>query len=378
MVTLILFAIILGVLIFVHELGHFVVARRNGIKADEFGFGFPPRIIGLTKHPKSGKWKLVFGNKHIESKNTVYSINLIPLGGFVKIKGENGQGANEPDSFASKSAWVRIKVLAAGVTMNFILAWVVLSAVFMIGTPREVEEGTAGSRVQIASIAKDSPAFRMGVQEGDVVKEICGGNNFQSCVKITGVSQFQKIIGDHKGQEILMRVERGKDIFELKGIPRTNPPEGQGPLGVSPVQTAVIPLPWHKAIIEGAKSIYNFFLLVIFVIKGLILGTSSGVELSGPVKIFQYTGQMAKLGTVYILQLLAILSVNLGIINALPIPALDGGRIFFIIIEKIKRSPINPKFENAANTAGFFLLILLMIVVTFNDLGIGEKIKGLF
>ena len=138
MLTAIIFILILGVLIFVHELGHFLTARRNGIRAEEFGFGFPPRIFGFAKYKNTEKFKLVWGSNDIETDDTVYSLNWIPLGGFVKIKGENGEETDAADSFSAKSAWVRIKVLAAGVMMNFLLAWLLIAIVFMTGAPAEL------------------------------------------------------------------------------------------------------------------------------------------------------------------------------------------------------------------------------------------------
>src|SRR6185369_10286084 len=185
MLTLLVFIVILGILVFVHELGHFMVARRNGIKAEEFGFGFPPRIIGIYKDDKgkngSASWRIVRGSRDVVSKNTVYSLNWFPIGGFVRIKGEDGDGKKEEDSFASKSAWIRIKVLSAGVTMNFILAWVLLSMTFMVGSYQDVTgEHNAGAKILIESIEQDSPAEKMGLKIGDVILENGNGAKFYS------------------------------------------------------------------------------------------------------------------------------------------------------------------------------------------------------
>ena len=143
MLTILIFVIILGFLVFVHELGHFLTAKKNGIKTDEFGFGFPPRIAGFVKDDATGKYKILWGGKEYESKNTIYSLNWIPLGGFVRIKGEDGAEAKDPGSFAGKSAWVRIKVLAAGVVMNFVVAWLLLSVVFTLGIAQPIQQSAA-------------------------------------------------------------------------------------------------------------------------------------------------------------------------------------------------------------------------------------------
>lgn len=387
MVTILVFAVILGILIFVHELGHFLVARRNGIFSEEFGFGFPPRIAGVWRDEKSGKLKFLFGKKKIKSKNTIYSLNLIPLGGFVKIKGEGGEGKNDPDSFAGKSAWIRIKVLAAGVIMNFLLAWAVISLAFMMGVPQPMEEGSAdfkGSKIQISQVNSQSPAQEMGIKVGDEIigckndEEVCR-KNFQN------VASFQDFINSHKGEKIFLEIKRGKSVLELQGVPRTETPSGQGALGISLVQTKIISYPFFEAIWEGLKTTVDLTIVIILtlfdLVKNLIIGEKISVDVSGPVGIAYLTKQVTELGFVYILQFMALLSINLGIINALPIPALDGGRIIFILIEKIKGSPVSHKFEQMAHSIGFALLIALMVFVTFRDLAqfnFIDKIKSLF
>lgn len=363
---MIIFIITLGILIFVHELGHFFVARRNGIKVDEFGFGFPPRAIGFYKSKKENKWKIVFSRDHLEMDDTVYSINWIPIGGFVKIKGEDGSSKNDADSFASKTAWQRTKVLLAGVVMNFILAWFLFSVVFMIGAPKEVPEGTAGSIVQIIQVSKDSPAAAMGIKEGDEIVAVCA--SIQECEKINAVSQFQKVVSNNKGQKIILKIKRGESEIQLEGVPRLSPPDGQGPLGVSPAQTALVKLPFFEAFYQGIVTIFNFLILFFNVIKDLLMGKSAGVEISGPVRIYSYTGQVAQLGLIYVMNFIAILSLNLGIVNAFPFPALDGGRVLFILVNKLKKKPLAEETEHAVNTIGFVLLMTLMAFVTLRDL----------
>ena len=368
MVTAIVFIIILGALIFVHELGHFMVARRNGVKADEFGFGFPPRMAGFVKDEKTGKYKFVWGNKEIQSKNTVYSINWIPLGGFVKIKGENGGEIEESDSFASKKAWPRVKILAAGVVMNFIFAWFLISLALWIGAPEAVENKDAnlpGAKIQITEVMPDSPAQKAGIQIGDEIMKSSDRESFAS------VSDLQDYIGTNSGKEISLEVRRGNEVFPIKVTPAKNETGNKGMIGVGLAQTAIVAYPFFEAIWKGAVTTYEITMLILAALGGIIVslfaGNGVGADVSGPIGIAILTKQVATLGFVYILQFAALLSINLGIINALPIPALDGGRILFILIEKIKGSPISHKTEHMFHTIGFMLLILLMILVTLRD-----------
>ena len=386
MATIIIFILILGVLIFVHEMGHFLVAIRNGIKADEFGFGFPPRICGFVKDEETGKYKFIWGGKEVKSKNTIYSLNWIPLGGFVKIKGESGENKSEADSFAGRPAWTRIKVLAAGVAMNFFLAWILLSIVLMIGAPQAIDDNAdaPNAKVQISQIVPGAPAEEMGLKIGD---EICAagvaGQEVRDKIKTT--KEIQILASENKGREIILKIKRGQETLELKGAPRMKYPENQGPLGISLARTAIVSYSWYESIWRGLTAVFDLTLAIFAALGGIIKGLFSGggvpADIAGPVGIAVLTKQAAALGLVYILQFTAILSINLGIINGLPFPALDGGRILFILIEKIKGSQVSQKVEQALHTAGFFLLIALMVVVTFRDFirfEIVDKIKGLF
>lgn len=375
--TIIIFILILGLLVLVHELGHFVVARRNGITAHEFGFGFPPRLFGVYKDGKK-RWRFVWGSKHIETKNTIYSMNWFPIGGFVKIKGEDGSGQDQPDSFAGKSAWVRVKVLLAGVAMNFVLAWVLLSAGFMIGSYEDVSGGNVSdSKIIINMVSKGSPAEAMGLRMGD---EIVSGSKGPE-IAFKTVKDVQDFIGSNKGEEIVLEIRRGGEIQELKGIPRSETPDGQGLLGIGLAEVAVVKHPFFESLYLGVVEIKNIFILMALTIKELIFGKTEGVDVTGIIGIAVYTGQIIPLGVVQILRFIAILSLNLGIINAFPFPALDGGRVLFVLIEKIKGSPVSERVEQAFHTAGFMLLILLMVVVTFKDIirfEILDKVKGIF
>lgn len=367
MFTLFVFIIILGVLVFVHEMGHFMVARQNGIKCDEFGFGFPPRAIGVYKNEHSGKWKVVHGNKHVESENTIYSLNWIPVGGFVKINGEDGENKNEKDSFAHKSAWIRIKVLAAGVCMNFILAWVLFSLLLILGVNQAVDENDAtaqNAKIQIVSVVPKSPAYEMGIREGDTVTK-CIGSDERCGKNFANISELQNFVADNKGKAITLEIVRGASILDLQGTPRTEAPQGEGLLGIGLAQTVFVKYSFWEALKQGPVVMWNVLVMMMLVIKALFAGDASNI--GGPLAIAHYTKQATALGIGSLIQLTALLSMNLGIVNILPIPALDGGRIFFVLIEKIKGSPVSQETESSFHTVGFFLLMILMVYLIFHD-----------
>lgn len=367
MQTLLLFIIILGILVFVHELGHFLVARRNGCKVYEFGFGFPPRIAGFKK--VDGKYTFFWGNKDVESEDTIYSINALPLGGFVRIKGENGEGKGEDDSFASKSAWARIKVLAAGVTMNFLLAALLLSFAVWFGLPTALDgvdstEGYTDVKTQIVYILPNSAARESGLYEGD---EILSVDN-RDVMAVGDVAEFIK---DKGGQEVTMSIKRGDEQREIMVTPELND-EGVPLIGVQLAQTGIKKYPWYQSIYMGVKLTGGITYRMVeglgTIVKNLVVKQEAGADLAGPVGIAILTGRVANLGFSYLLQFMALLSINLGVINILPIPALDGGRIVFVLIEKLRGKPISQKVENTIHAGGFFALILLVIVITFKDI----------
>lgn len=350
-ITIIVFILVLGLLVFVHEFGHFVMAKKHGVKIEEFGFGFPPRIFGIQKG------------------ETMYSINLIPLGGFVKAYGEDGADKNNSQSFAAKKVWQRVTILVAGIAMNFLLAIVLLGFAHMIGLPAVAtnEDINSGkTNVQITDVSQDSPAQKGGIQIGDIVKRVNGQ-------EIQEVESFQNLVKGNLGKDINVVVLRGSEEVSLIMTPRLNPPEGEGAIGVGLVETVIKRYPWYSAFWEGLKSAYYATLMSVIglatVLQGLLLGGRVSGDVAGPVGIAVLTGQVTKLGFVYILNFAAILSLNLAIINAIPFPALDGGRLLFLLIEKIKGSPVSQKVEQIVHGTGFALLILLMIVITVRDIG---------
>jgi len=374
--TIVLFIVILGLLVFVHEFGHFITAKKLKTGVEEFGFGFPPRMIGIYK-TEDGKWKKVFKKTPVFAKPedgdpktapTIYSLNWIPLGGFVKIKGEDGSDISS-DSFASKKIWERAVILVAGVTMNIILAIVILSIGFSIGLPRVLDDKTSGlnikdKSVQIVSIVKGSSAYEAGLEPGDEILAVDGQPyNFE----FTSNYLTKKV-----GEEVVYRLKRsGGDTFEKILIPQILMETGKGGVGVGIVEVGIVSYPWHQAIWKGlTETVYyvkEIAIAFLGLLKGLITGTANTENLSGPVGIAVLTGRVARLGFAYLMQFAAILSINLAIINIFPFPALDGGRLFFLLIEKIRGKAINQKIENIVNNLGFGLLMLLVVVITYKD-----------
>ncbi len=379
--TIIIFIAVLSVLVFAHELGHFVTARRLGVRADEFGFGFPPRAIGFYKN-REGKWRQVTGGRSYQSlensknaKNipapgsTIYSINWLPIGGFVKIKGENDNGDNEPDSFASKKIWQRTLILSAGVLMNVVLAWFLLSVGYMIGLPQSTADvgpraRVSEARVAIIDVLPESPAEKAGVKAGDFVLSIDG--NLVALEK-----DMQDLVAAKEGSEVSLLISRNGEEETLNVQPELTE-DGRAIIGVGIMAAGTVSYPLIPAFIEGAQTtgwlLKEIVLAFIGLFKNLFSGQSVGEEFAGPVGIANITGQAARLGFAYLLQFTALLSLNLAIINILPFPALDGGRILFLLIEKVKGKPVRRDIEAVAHNLGFILLIALIIFITYKDI----------
>ncbi len=376
-ISLLIFIAVLALLVLVHEFGHFIVAKKSGMRVEEFGFGFPPRLIS---------WK---------KGETTWSINLIPLGGFVQIAGENGgedkiknpsittnqvdeivtvtetkeeifvngeevlekdevmiQAKNQEGRlFSDKPIWKRILVLIAGVTMNFLLGWIIISIILMFGVEKSVV---------VSAVSDGSPAQKIGIEAGDMILGYDNLDNFTSFVQA------------NKGKEINLDVRRGKDVKKIIVIPRENPPEGEGSLGVGLSLGGVERQPFFSAIWDGLKrsvEMFGFIYRMLFKLIGSLFGGEALYkQVSGPIGIYKATTQATGLGIMYLANLIALISINLAAINIFPFPALDGGRVIVLIIEKIIRRPISLKVQQVINSAGFMFLILLMVLATFQDI----------
>ena len=356
MLTLIAFLLILSVLVLVHELGHFFVAKLFKIKVEEFGFGFPPRV-----------WSKKIGE-------TLYSLNLLPIGGFVKLYGEDEAGGGKigvskkitkdlSRAFFARPIWQRLLVVVAGVFMNFVLAVVIISFIFAtIGAPTPVNE------VIVTSIVKDSPADTAGLKPGDVVQSINGKKIIQS-------SELISITKENLGEAITLEVKDQKsNVRPVKVTPREKYPSDQGPMGVSIGQKVVVKkYSWYQAPFAGTKEAVKTSVLIVAGVGqviGEIVRTGSVPQgVAGPIGIAQLTGEFVHSGIYAVLSFLALLSLNLAILNVLPIPALDGGRLFFILIEAVTRRKVPAKFESYAHAVGIALLLALIALITIHDVG---------
>ncbi|GMU74113.1 MAG: hypothetical protein AMXMBFR44_3120 [Candidatus Campbellbacteria bacterium] len=362
--TVILFIVVLAVLVFAHELGHFLAAKQCGVRVSEFGIGFPPRLYA---------WKPA-------ASETTYSINWIPFGGFVKLfKEDEDTGALPREEFEktldARPWWQRLWVLFAGVFFNVLLAWGLLSIGLFIGLPMSVDEDTRGvvgePSVVAIHVEENTPAYEAGFIPGDVVLAVVDEEGEQSGSSIEDVQAF---IAAHEGKELSFTVQR-KDVEEtLVAMPVARELDGEtrAVVGIALDTVAVVRLPVWDALVTGGKT-------TLFALKAVAIGLGEFLfqavtgradfsQVAGPVGIAGLTGDAARLGLAALLSFAAMLSLNLAIINLVPFPALDGGRILFTFIEVVKGSPIRPSIANTMNFIGFALLILLMIAVTIHDI----------
>ena len=349
-ISILTFLIVLSVLILAHEFGHYWAAKRAGVLVEEFGFGFPPRIFGK----KIGE--------------TIYSINLLPFGGFVRLHGEiSEEGVTKPQrAFMNKSKKARISILLAGVTMNLLLAVVAFATVYSFsGIPKETEN------VRVVDVVPGSPAQTAKILVGDVVKNVDGE-------EVTTVSGFIEIVEGSKGDRLLIELERTKGdetiLEKVRITPREDPPEEEGPLGVVISSTEVYYPPiWQRpfvGIYYGVKEALFWTATMVTGFIGLFANLFSGQvpqDIAGPVGIFALTSEAAKYGIFTLINFVGILSINLVILNILPFPALDGGRLLFIGIESVIGRKILPKIEATINTIGMIILISLLLAITVQD-----------
>lgn len=345
-------------LVVIHEFGHFIVARRNGVEVEEFGIGFPPRIFSKTLG--KGIWR------------TRYSINLFPLGGFVRLKGENDSDKTK-GSFGSLSIWSKAKVMMAGVAMNFLAAAGLFGIVAAVGLPVVIENQfyVAGDskllvdEVVVADVSKGSPADRAGIRRGDVIKAFAGE-------KLTDGRRLAELSEARAGQSVAVEVKSPSDKSEQLEVRLIdNPQEGEGYLGVAPADREVRQATWSAPIV-GLAVTAQYTGETLRVLGEAIIGLfspsdeQSGMAIIGPVGIFAMLGNME--GFVEILHFTAFISLSLGIMNALPIPALDGGRLFVtLLFSKILRRPLTDKIENAIHSTGLIILLGLIAVISVFD-----------
>lgn len=356
--SLFAFVLVLLVLVLAHEWGHYIVARLCGVRVDEFGFGFPPRIKKL--------W---------HRRGTDFTLNWIPLGGFVRLKGEDGHHREDTDSFAHKSAWQRFAILCAGVFMNVIVGYTLYVAVFVVGAdmPRMgVERGAivSNERLVVGRVLKNSPAAEAGIRSGDVITAVNA--------TIGNAEEIRNMIRSQKGKSVTLSTTRGQQKFSFEITPTDL---NAGVVGTSIVGIGVqmfdvvhVRYPFVAAARVAAHETYEVAQFIFRALRGIVhtLVVEGRVQdgVSGPVGIAAVTGQVARAGFVPLLHLMAMLSINLAVLNVLPIPALDGGRALFVIIELAVRRRMALNVQRVANLLGFALLMALVVVVTYRDVAV--------
>lgn len=345
-------------LIILHELGHFVFAKKFGMKVEEFGIGMPPKIWGK------------------QIGETIYSLNLLPLGAFVRIQGEEGD-SKDPRSFNAKPMWQRMVVVAAGVIAFWLVSILLFTGLAATsGIPTGIEDsttqGVSHAAVQIIGIAKNSPAKEAGIKLGDTIQSIktIGGE----VILPTTVKEVQNYSSKKDGQALEFSLSRMGENITVFITPRMNPPQGEGPLGISLVRSALVKQVWYMAPIEGVKQTWGLTLQVVDGLGSLVTslihgkGAPEGTEVMGPIGIFQMLMNTLSLGWAYFLSFLAMLSVYLAVFNALPIPVVDGGRFVFLALEFMRKKPLPERIEKSMSTVIFTILIGLMILVTLKDI----------
>jgi len=339
--TIIIGLVTLSVILFAHELGHFITAKASGVKVEEFGLGFPPRLLSF----KRGE--------------TRYSLNAIPFGGFNKLAGEEDPGITR--SLASKSTGIRLLVISAGSLMNILLAFLLFSLTFMV--PHDVVSG----QVVVMEVAPGSPAVAAGIESGDTVLSI-------NDRPISNIAELSRYVQLNLGRDTTMVIRHGDSTTEeIQLVPRWKPPEGQGATGITismPEATVTRQhYPFWKAIPMGAKGLIETIILYKNGLVGMVMGALPA-ELIGPVGIVQLTGEVAiKAGISPLLEFAAFISLMLGILNLFPLPALDGGRIVFVLLEWVRRGKrIRPKTEGLVHFIGFAMLIAVILAIIYQDI----------
>ena len=350
-------------LILIHEWGHFIVARRNGVDVEEFGLFFPPRAKVLTK--KNG---------------TTYTLNWLPLGGFVKLKGEN-DADRRPGSFGAATTWVKSKIMLAGVAMNLIVAFVLLTVLAFVGMPKLLDnQFTIASDTKIVKnevlvgyVSEDSPAAQAGLLRGDQLVRFAGQ-------PVAGAAELPEITQQHAGETVAVEYirdgqQRTAEVSLLseetiEESRQTDEPRGY--FGVAPTEYTLQRSTWSAPIV-GAGLIVQFtgatFQGLGTAISSLFHGdtTTASEQVSGPVGVFVVMRDGSILGFEFMLLVVAIISLSLAIMNALPIPALDGGRLFVLLVSRALKKPLTPKVEEAIHGAGFVFLLGLIVLISVVD-----------
>lgn len=356
--TILIFLLILTILVLVHEFGHFLIAKKMGVKVEEFGIGLPPRLFGIKKG------------------ETLYSVNLLPIGGFVKLYGEEyselGKG-NKNKAFVNKKPWQKTLIVLGGVIGNFLLGWFIFSYLVTQGIPVPI------NKVVVEKVTKNSPADIAGLKEKDIVIKLIPQDPFirrslgeGGLIPLTSPNSLITLTQKYAGQKIILLVQRNNQQLTINLTPRKNPPKGEGPLGIAITSFIEKKYPWYTApyygLIEASNITFKIASELGKLLLGLVTFQKLHVDVAGPVGIANLAGQAIKFGGNAFLQFLALLSLNLAIINILPFPALDGGRLIFVLYEGITKKKPNKNVEKYTNLIGFIMLLSLVALITVNDI----------
>lgn len=352
---LLIFILVLSFLVLIHELGHFLVAKKAGVKVDEFGMGYPPRAWTMYK----------------DKDGTEYTLNWLPFGGFVRMYGEDGPDSDKASSakgmaFFDKPVGWRIAIVLAGVTINFLFGVIAFGAIYTkIGIP------TVGEEVSIEIVSEGSPAEAAGIESGDVVLRIDEN-------EIGSVEEFIGAVSEKSGETVALEV-RDKGVVPVYVRTNEEIPQGEGAMGVmiNDMTFKHYPL-WQmpfRGMVVGLQAAVNFGVMLVQalgeMLSGLVLRGDVPDEVAGPIGIAHLVQREGILdqGWLALLNFAAILSINLAIVNMLPFPALDGGRFLFLLYELVTARRIPPQVENISNVAGFALLLLLIVLISVRDVG---------
>ncbi|OGG86038.1 hypothetical protein A2392_01045 [Candidatus Kaiserbacteria bacterium RIFOXYB1_FULL_46_14] len=352
-----LFLAVLFVLILLHELGHFLTAKWTKMKVEEFAIGFPPRLFSWRRD------------------ETVFSFNILPIGGFVRILGENGEdeisAGDKARSFASRPRHHQAIVLVAGVVMNILTAWLIFYAVSIIGQPTIAAEGEPAD-LTVVGVLEGSPAEGAGIPLGAIVVSVGAGEETRKLYTPTELTEF---VANHQEDEIALTYDYRNDTKTVALTPSNDVVASEtdrAVIGLSTAPVKVVKEGPLEAVWSATQRTSDSFVAItigIFTLLSSAFTFSADLsQVAGPIGIASLVGDAAEFGIVSLLVFTAMISLNLAVINLLPIPALDGGRLLFVIIEAILRRPLNPVWMSRANLLGFSLLIILMIAVTYNDI----------
>lgn len=355
--SVLLFALILFALVLVHEYGHFIAAKRTGMRVDEFGIGFPPKIASMRRG------------------ETEYSINALPIGGFVRIFGEDGsvQGEDRNRAFSARPKWAQALVLIAGVTANILFAWFLFALALGIGMPTAVspEEATDAAALYVVEVLPESPAMEAGIPAGAVVEQLSAGgqeiaprspDEFRTFVEAAGVPVT--VAYTYRG------AAAETTLSPVRGLTPDAPERAIIGVGLGLVETVREPI--HRALGQGfvltATGLRDVTVGIWSLLADAVVFEADLSQVSGPVGIVGLVDDASAFGLTSLLMFTAFISLNLAVINLLPFPALDGGRLVFVAIETLRRKPIPAVFAHYVNAAGFLLLMALMVVITYNDI----------